>query len=595
MKDQQNKYAMKYALLGILGISLLSVCQQSKQSSNAKIYDEFVNDPIESQLQDFSYAGYGYGEKKIPNNQPLINVSHAGIMPSTGEDLTVPVQALLDSVGQAGGGVLFFPKGRYAFNMDTSQVQFLTIDYHNIVIRGEGSGEKGTIFYNGSNTLQLDESPWISPFLIRTGYRIQGTKKMWGFKSRKIDESALAEAKAKTNQDGTIYEAEVIASFVKGAKKGDTAIYIDQSIDVRAGDFLLVGMYNTTDDGNLIKDLLSPTDTFEPYMGAALQAGPEQAANYQILVEVKAAAANNRIELVQPLRRDMPMVYEPVVARAPMLTDIGIENLRFESAWDGEFCHHGCADSDKRQSRMMDYGWNAINMARVAHGWVQNVWIKNYTNAIYLQDSRNITIADVTLRGYNGHAGIKLYGHSEDNLITDVTINTHFSHILSGEGNGYGNVFRYVTYDLKDEDGDGEALIDFHGFSDRFFSPMGYNLFENIKGIHAVRGSGAQHNLPNAARGNVFWNIQASPTGQYAEIIQFYKNYKGGEEIRSDHYKSYPGSIVVGFYGDGKEFVIDGSPTDRANEWIYVESLNAGMVLPESLYQAQLQHRMTQR
>ncbi|UXX79062.1 DUF4955 domain-containing protein [Reichenbachiella carrageenanivorans] len=593
MKDK-NQHAMKYALLVILGVTLYTTCQHPP-SPNAKIYDDFVNDPIKSQLQDFSYAGYGYGEKTILEDRSLINVNHFGIMPNTGEDLTIPVQALLDSIGQAGGGVVFFPKGRYAFNMDTSQVQFLTIDYDHIVIRGEGTDENGTILYSGSNTVQLDESPWISPFMIRTGYQIQGTKKMWGFKSRKIDQSALAEAKAKTNQDGTIYEAEAIASFAKEAKKGDTVIYLDQTIDVRPGDFLLLGMYNTSEDGNLIKDLLSPMDSFESYMGAALQAGPEQAASYQVLVEVKAADAENRIELVQPLRRDMPMIYEPVVAMAPMLTGIGIENVRFESGWDGEFCHHGCEDSDKRESRIMDYGWNAINMARVAHGWVKNVCIKNFTNAIYLQDSRNVTISEVTLRGYNGHAGIKLYGHSEDNLIENITINTHFRHILSGEGNGYGNVFRYVTYELKDEDGDGEAQIDFHGFSDRFFSPMGYNLFENIKGIHAIRGSGAQHNLPNASRGNVFWNIEASPTGQYAEIIQYYKNYKEGKEIKSDHYKYYPGSIVVGFYGEGKQFVIEGSPADRTDEGVYVESLNTGKVQPESLYQAQLEYRLKQR
>ena len=31
----------------------------------------------------------------------------------------------------------------------------------------------------------------------------------------------------------------------------------------------------------------------------------------------------------------------------------------------------------------MDYGWNAINMKRVAHGAISNVIIQNYTNPFY--------------------------------------------------------------------------------------------------------------------------------------------------------------------------------------------------------------------
>ena len=38
------------------------------------------------------------------------------------------------------------------------------------------------------------------------------------------------------------------------------------------------------------------------------------------------------------------------------------------------------------QAQEMDYGWNAINMKRVAHGAISNVIIQNYTNPLYIID-----------------------------------------------------------------------------------------------------------------------------------------------------------------------------------------------------------------
>ena len=60
----------------------------------------------------------------------------------------------------------------------------------------------------------------------------------------------------------------------------------------------------------------------------------------------------------------------------------------------------------------MDYGWNAINFKRVAHGYIQNVEIHNFSNPLYLLDSRNVTVEKIEMTGYDGHQGIKLYEHA---------------------------------------------------------------------------------------------------------------------------------------------------------------------------------------
>ena len=63
------------------------------------------------------------------------------------------------------------------------------------------------------------------------------------------------------------------------------------------------------------------------------------------------------------------------------------------SRWNGLFRHHGFpVYNSVKQSQEMDYGWNGINMKRVAHGRLENVIFKNLTNPLYVMDSRNITV-----------------------------------------------------------------------------------------------------------------------------------------------------------------------------------------------------------
>lgn len=73
-----------------------------------------------------------------------INVTDYGILPDTGKDLTDGVQRLIDKVGQEGGGNLFFPKGKYLFNLSGKGL-FLQINYSHITIEGERHGDP--LFY----------------------------------------------------------------------------------------------------------------------------------------------------------------------------------------------------------------------------------------------------------------------------------------------------------------------------------------------------------------------------------------------------------------------------------------------------------------
>ena len=267
----------------------------------------------------------------------------------------------------------------------------------------------------------------------------------------------------------------------------------------------MLAMYNTSEDGNLIKEILG-FDKLRNEWGTALRAGVEKAPSFQHLLEIEEIIDENTLKLVQPLRMRCPLKYEPEIFSVQMLENIVIKNITITSKWNGLFRHHGFPlYYSVNQSQEMDYGWNAINMKRVADGLIENVTIKNFTNPLYVMDSRNVTCNNLRIKGYDGHQGIKIYGHACDNLFKNIIFYNHYADMLGGEGNAYGNVFtniHYVNPTYKPVD------FDFHGFSEGPFSPPAWNLFECITGFRHIKGAGAMYNQPACAQHNVWWNIQ---------------------------------------------------------------------------------------
>ena len=74
--------------IGCLFLTIVSCNSKDHAVKTARIYNDFLENSIRSELQDFSYAGYQYGEKNVPQNTiKVINVSEHGILPDTQEDL----------------------------------------------------------------------------------------------------------------------------------------------------------------------------------------------------------------------------------------------------------------------------------------------------------------------------------------------------------------------------------------------------------------------------------------------------------------------------------------------------------------------------
>jgi hypothetical protein len=85
-------------------------------------------------LHDFSYAGYHNGEVELPTEIAGLerSVLDEGADPSGVLDSTSAIQATIDAVEQAGGGVVLVPAGSYRCD------GLLEVEASHMVIRGEG-------------------------------------------------------------------------------------------------------------------------------------------------------------------------------------------------------------------------------------------------------------------------------------------------------------------------------------------------------------------------------------------------------------------------------------------------------------------------
>lgn len=92
-------------------------------------------------LHDFSYAGYGRGEREpMAVADLVIDVTSAEYgADATGElDSTAAIQAAIDEVARQGGGTVFMPEGTYRIAPPQGSVDALSIRSSYVVLRGAG-------------------------------------------------------------------------------------------------------------------------------------------------------------------------------------------------------------------------------------------------------------------------------------------------------------------------------------------------------------------------------------------------------------------------------------------------------------------------
>ena len=164
VSNDAASYPQLNSLVSGLLLTILSLLAQptTAQDWRASLYPESWSPPTDVDyytdefVQDFSYAGYHYGEREIPFiTENIVDVTTApyNADPTGTEDATAAIQQAMNDVGTAGGGVVFLPPGTYNVSVPDGETAALHLAYGNVVIRGAGTDQ--TFIFNTTTEMRL--------------------------------------------------------------------------------------------------------------------------------------------------------------------------------------------------------------------------------------------------------------------------------------------------------------------------------------------------------------------------------------------------------------------------------------------------------
>ncbi|WP_019615832.1 DUF4955 domain-containing protein [Psychromonas ossibalaenae] len=517
-------------------------------------------------MADFSYAGYKNGEQHYQDidrsDYTEYNVNDYGITAGSTVSSKDKLKKLIHFIEERKAldpdhkAILYFPSGRYIINdahdiakidpedrEDILQVQPIIIRISDFIMKGDGPGK--TILYSDVHLLPEDpEKKWTTPYLIRIG----------------------AETKDKT--------PEVSSAITSSHLRGSTfTITVADSSGFKVGDS--VELTGVTDSISAVNTLISP------YL---LEHQPHEPGNYiwtnltentlQIEKHIIESIDADRITFTAPLNHEISEEYSWTASVINSVTNIGIEDLTLQGNWQDEFIHH--------EDAVHDSGYSMLELSNVNNSWINNIEVKDFSQAVNLKNTFNVTAENIQLNGNPGHSALGMM-YSNNDLAVNVDDTAATWHAPGVSKYSIGNVYLNLQFDETSGN-------DLHGEQSM------YNLFDNMSGGFVYGRWGASlANQPNHLQGLVYWNPENLSSSnnngfefmrinnEYGRIIMPYIIGMTGNTMTYATQKAYAENM----HELGKAQYVDMLPeTDQA----FVESMGES-VLPLSLYQAQFEYR----
>lgn len=421
------------------------------QSGISRTYQQFVNasqsgeEPI---LPDFSYSGYHYFAKPVPDvSGTVYDVTQYGAIANDGLSDQLAIQRAIDDAERNNGGIIYFPPGEFLVHTNTDNNQVITIRSSHIVLRGSGSREGGTIIRQVNDMPPTNpDQMWTSPY-------------MFLFQPSNTSDKELAKITHSSQR-------ETFSITVNDASK----LFVGQRITLYMNSV------------SAISDFLAPYQTELSW--TTMRTNGIQVREKHSIAEID----GNRIRLNEPLHASINPLYGWTVREYQHLEEVGVEDISFHGSWLEEFVHH--------KNALHDGGWSLLELNRCVNAWVRRVSFINCNRALHIGSSSAISVYHVTQAGNKGHSSIASNGGYGVwiGLSEDKAAHHH------GPGTSSRSVGTvYWRYDMQNN-----QRIDAHGAQ-----PYA-NLLDRVNG-GILYGSGASiENFPNHMKHYVLWNFRHS-------------------------------------------------------------------------------------
>lgn len=401
-------------------------------------------------LPDFSYAGYHFSEKEIPDvsGRKYFNVKDFGGIPNDEQFDDEAIQKTINAAeNNAGGGVVFFPAGKYLIAPDTNNKAQIRISKSNIVLKGSGSGPGGTEIYQAN-------------------MRINGRQILFMPASNSPQKLATITKDARRES----YEVEVAdASSLKPGQ--------DVVIRHRSEEFTRL--------------YFAPLELKPVWTRLFGEKGGMQIQEIHTIEKIE----GNRITFKNPLHFDLKIVKSASfdLYSFNYIEECGIEDIRFSCNWKNypeEFIHH--------KDQIHDYAYEAIGMEYIKNSWVRNCVFSDWNEAIMMRAGYQVSVVNVDFVGKKGHTSVHArtgYGV----LIKNCRFNGAHHH---GAGTGYSASGTVITQCSLGTD----QNFDIHSGQ-----PMA-TLFDDIQGGVFSNLGGPEPGHPHHGKDLVLWNFRHSAT-----------------------------------------------------------------------------------
>lgn len=367
-----------------------------KQDEVAPLWREYVEARQKGEtpfLPDFSYAGYHFSEEEIPDvsGRKYFNVKDYGAVPDDGKYDDAGIQKAIDAAeANPGGGVVFFPPGKFMISPNEDRDNGIRISKSHIVLKGSGSGEGGTEIFQDS---------------MRIG------KRQFHFRPSELQDEKLTIITANAGRESFWVE-------------------VADASDLKPGQDVVI-RHQSEAYTRLYFDSLPLAPEWTRLFG---EDGGMNIREIHTIEKIE----ENRVKFKNPLHLDIRMVESEDFSlyTYTSLRECGIEDIRFSSNWVNypeEFDHH--------KDAIHDSGWCAVSMEYLQDSWVRNCEFRNLNESIFMRAGYKVTIENVVFSGKKGHSTVHArtgYGV----LIKNCQFNSDTHH---GPGTGYGGVGTVVT------------------------------------------------------------------------------------------------------------------------------------------------------
>ncbi len=483
-------------------------------------------------LPDYSYAGYRWGEEPLSGREgTVIKTTEYGLEPDDGKDDTEALRRALDKAHDVQGPVIVrLPPGRILLR------EVLFLERSNLVLQGQGDEEGGT-------TLAVTRP--LSEMDVPEGYeeRLSDRTSQFSWKG-----GVLWSRIAPERNDSS---SRTLATATVG-RRGYRVFYLESTANVEEGDVVRIRWFNR--DGENSSFLRHVFCTSDLVFGRRLVSPTQEIVTQEVTVT---KVRGRRVTVKEPLLHDIRPHWAVDITQPQFLKEVGIADIRIVFPGAEYAGHHN------------EEGYNGVYLDDIAHGWVQNVTVKNVdTGIIFSRETKNVTAQGVQVKGRYGHHGILVAGYGI--LVEDFAVHANFLHSLVFGTGARGSVFtdgRVWMAKLDQHRGVNHQNL-FDNLSVEYIRPFPYPLFRH--------GGNKSKWGPTAGAFNTFWNLRVETRNTGGRSV-----WTIGKDTEA------PRGRIIGLHSvNGPRLDIEYGPES------YVEGLNRDGISVPSLYEYQHQRRV---